>query len=165
MEKPFDAYPGKPQARLGGTVVSMLVLGIVLGLSFQFLRKTGLLGSPYRDMLGLAAMLSLVGSGWLVIRRVYSIRRIALLFGSGTALLLLTQVMNVVEELPIPGGMPEMARKLIFDGYLRELPLFAGVGLIFAGFYLCIFETDAAKRRLAQDAEQLARQIKERERI
>jgi len=143
----------------------MLVLGIVLGLAFQFLKKTGLLGSPYRDMLGLGAMLSLVGSGWLVIRRVYSIRLIVVLFGSGTALLLLTQVMNVVEEFPIPGGMPEIARKLIFDGYLRELPLFAGVGLIFAGFYLCIFETDAAKRRLAQDTEQLAQQIKERVRI
>ena len=70
MEKMSEPIPEKPRARLGGTVVSMLVLGIVLGLAFQFLKKTGLLGSPYRDMLGLGAMLSLVGSGWLVIRRV-----------------------------------------------------------------------------------------------
>ena len=165
MEKMSEPLPEKPRARLGGKVISLLVLGILLGLSFQFLKHNQLLGSPYRDLLGLAAMSCLVGSGWIVLKRVYSIPRIVVVFGTGTALLLLTQVMNVVEELPIPGGMPDMARKLIFEGYLRDLPLFVGISLIFAGFYMCIIETDAAKRRLAQHAEQLARQIKERQRV
>ena len=165
MENMSVPLPEKLHGRLGGKVVSLLVLGIVLGLSFKFLKQQQLLASPYRDFLGLGAMLCLVGSGWLVLKRVYRIPRIVTLFGTGAALLLLTQVMNVVEELPIPGGMPEIARKLVFEGYLRDLPLFVGISLIFAGFYMCIIETDAAKRRLAQHAEQLARQIKERERV
>jgi two-component system cell cycle sensor histidine kinase/response regulator CckA len=160
LHAPEESCPDNAPARLGKLVVSMLVLGLILGLSYQVTKRGLLLPSRFRDFFGLGGMLCLVISGWLVIRRVYAIRRIVNVFALGSALLLLTQVTNVVEEFGIFGQMHESIRKLC----LNELPLFAGIALILAGFYMCVLETDAAKKRLAQHAAQLARQIKERER-
>jgi PAS domain S-box-containing protein len=165
MEEVPRNSPSKSPARLGWLVIFLIGLGIVMGISFDILKKTNFIGSPYRDILNFTAMLCLLGSAWLILRRVFSIPRIVRLFSAGALLLLFSQVMNVIEEFPALERTQGIMRMLLVDGYLRELPVSLGIGLILVGFYLCIIETDAAKRRVAQHAENLAHQIKERERV
>jgi len=161
MEDKGDQRGDRPRARLGGKVVGLLVIGVILGFVYQWFRRVDYLTPFRRDLLAIGAMLCLVGSGWLVIRRVYSIRRINVLYSVGTAFLLLTQVTNVLENFRPFSEIPSLWRNLI----LGELPIFVGVSTIFAAFYFCILETDAAKRRMGRTANDLAREIKERERI
>jgi len=126
-------------------------------------------GQPlYRDLADLAAA-SVVGlPACYVLHRVYGARKITAGILLAAALLICSQIANVLEEFENLGPLSAIP---IFNtqhpvnsifGYMLQ---WTGTGLFFITFYLCIFEAERDKARLAQRTQELSRYAAEEQQM
>ncbi len=147
-------------------LMRFIVLSIVAMGALHFLGRLGLhlglYGMAVSDVFTLFGFLVLGGSAFHALRHVYNIPRIARTLFLGTVLVALAQGMRVAESAELLTGLTAFESSVY--QIVKEGGFVLGIGMLVAGFYLCLFEADLAKRGLMRDRGELLREIQERER-
>ena len=128
-------------------------------------REMGFLSTIQRSVVSLLAVGLLALSARHVIRQVYHMPTIKRLVGLATFLLILAELGHLLRKVAVAQGMPLTQWFAIVMTHTAAVSLYVGILLLFASFFSCILETEAAKRRLARETEELVKEIEERKRI
>ncbi len=126
-------------------------------------REMDFLSTIHRSVVSLLAVALLALSARHIIRHVYDLPKIKGLVGLGTFLLILAELAHLLKKVAmVQGDMPLTHWFTASMAHMAAVSQYAGILSFFAGFFLCIVATEAAKRRLAKETRELAREIGER---
>ncbi|MEX2015883.1 MAG: PAS domain S-box protein [Candidatus Hydrogenedentales bacterium] len=142
-------------------VLSGLVLAVVLELISTFFPFTSSNGKLVGE--GCSTLAALLFSA-TCLTAIYQVRQMPKVFtavAAGMGALVFTQALKLLATFPALAAIKEA---YIYD-VLRDASSIAAIALMGGGFFLCVFDLVASKRRLEKDSRRLAEEIDERKEV
>lgn len=142
-------------------VFTLMVFGVaIVFLTFLGWRQ-GLLAEPIASSLFFGAALLIGGSAMIVAINTPHIPRVTPAVFTGAALVIFSQLMNALDEMPLTQRLPFFGRDgVLFVPYLDDMLLFLGMGVLFASAYLAILDALLVRARLTAESEKRQQALK-----
>jgi hypothetical protein len=159
-----NGFSSGNHAELGRFTVLSLLGVAVLWTVYYVGREAAFLSTVQRSVVSLLAVGLLVLSTRHVIQQVYQVPKIKRLVGAGAFFIILSESGRLLRKVALVQDVPLTHWFTTSMAHMAAVAQYTGILFLFASFFLCIFQTEAAKRRLAQETRDLAREIEERKR-
>jgi PAS domain S-box-containing protein len=158
VEVEFDEETGDP-------ILTIVLMGLALAVALELFSSFFPFSSPLGKLIGecCSTLAAILFSATCLVA-IYQVRQLPKVFAAvaaGMAALVFAQALKLLTVIPAFAGI----RDTIFYGGLRDASTIGAIALMGGGFYLCVFDLVASKRRLERERQRLAEEIDERNEI
>ena len=157
-EATFDEDTGDP-------VLTLVLTGLGLAVVLEVISSFFPFSSPMGNLIGeVCSTLAAILFSATCLIAIYQVRQLPKVFAAvaaGMGALVLTQALKLLATFP---ALESIKETFIYDA-IRDASTIGAIALMGGGFYLCVFDLVASKRRLERESERLAEEIDERSEI